>query len=793
MNKIINLIKYLIGWPLSIISIAFILNVIYSNLPKISNSLVNINISFLLFSIFLFVVYFFFRAYLWKMLLGEKGDKFSFKENALYWSTSELKRYTPGNIWSFISRTALFEKNDLSKKEILVYIAHESIILCLSTLLLSLFYIEGLGQLKYIIYLFALLSTVVFLFPKSIIRITSIIPFSSKILRLLIPQNSFLENLRILSVGLITFFIFGVGNYFSVVSIFYLNPRDLPILLGIFNFSFFIGYISIVTPMGLGVRETTLTLTLSKFLAYSSAAVSSIFTRIIFIISELIALFLVILWYKIKNDLLEKIEEFVIKNKHLILLSIFISCYIFYFTTASFFRYDNFYTGRFDLGNMDQTIWNTIHGRIFQLTNPDGTQTISRLSVHADFILILISPLYLIWSNPKMLLLLQTIVLGIGALFVYLISKEILKNKNISLALSVCYLLNPAVGYVNLYDFHAVALSTTFFLSAFYFLLKKRFVILSLSLFLAGITKEEIWSITSIFGVYIAFKTLIKERVLTKKFFFGLIWTIVGILITYLLISKFIPAARGGNHFALSYYSDFGSSVLDVIKNILLNPLQIIHIIFDKSRFNFLVELFSPLGFLSLLSPVFIAFAAPDFAISLLSNNPNLHEIYYQYTAPMTPFIFIAAIYSIKLLNKKIKFLKLEYFVFYLIFMTLYAAYSIGPLPFSKYANLDMFAKQLKNRNEIHKFLTEIPKKYSIASTNNVGSHLSRRQNIYTIPLGIDKADIIIFLNSKQYYPSADIVGIENNLEQSPEFSTLYKTDGFVAFARKSSIVNLKP
>src|ERR1035437_10917904 len=121
--------------------------------------------------------------------------------------------------------------------------------------------------------------------------------------------------------------------------------------------------------------------------------------------------------------------NFIKKHRYAITLVVFITLYAAYFTTASFLRYDNFFTGRFDLGNMDQTVWNTIHGRIFQATDPNGTTNISRLAFHADFILILISPLYLIWSSPEMLLLLQSVVLGIGALFVFAISMSILKNK----------------------------------------------------------------------------------------------------------------------------------------------------------------------------------------------------------------------------------------------------------------------------------------------------------------------------------------------------------------------------
>src|SRR5471030_1082211 len=99
--------------------------------------------------------------------------------------------------------------------------------------------------------------------------------------------------------------------------------------------------------------------------------------------------------------------DFIKKHRYAITLTVLIALYIAYFTFASFLRYDSFFTGRFDLGNMDQTVWNTIHGRIFQLTDPDGTNIISRLSIHADFLLIFISPLYLLWSDPRMLLLLQ--------------------------------------------------------------------------------------------------------------------------------------------------------------------------------------------------------------------------------------------------------------------------------------------------------------------------------------------------------------------------------------------------
>lgn len=66
-------------------------------------------------------------------------------------------------------------------------------------------------------------------------------------------------------------------------------------------------------------------------------------------------------------------------DKLLIILLICIGIYIYYFSSFTFAKQDMFLTGRYDLGNMDQTVWNTLHGRIFTFTNPDF-KVIYRLS-----------------------------------------------------------------------------------------------------------------------------------------------------------------------------------------------------------------------------------------------------------------------------------------------------------------------------------------------------------------------------------------------------------------------------
>ena len=496
-------------------------------------------------------------------------------------------------------------------------------------------------------------------------------------------------------------------------------------------------------------------------------------------------------------------KKTIYKHKYILTLGIFIFAYILYFTVASFLRYDNFYTGRFDLGNMDQAVWNTLHGRIFQITDPNGTSIISRLSFHADFILILISPLYKIWSNPKMLLFLQSSVLGIGAIFVYLLSQDVLKKKNISLVFSLAFLLSPSVSYTNLYDFHPVSLATTFLLASTYFFVKRKYIFFIIFAILAALTKEQVWAIISIYGLLMFFsslKDLLQNRnfgnkTLILRSALGIIFFTICVGIFYYLVWYAIPNSRGGEHFALSYYSDFGNSPTSVIKNIFFEPGKTILTIFSYPKIYYLYQMFVHLGFLSLFSPLFLLFAVPDLLVNTLSSNSQLHQIYYQYTATITPFIFVTAIYGVKNLNKRFPKIPLSFYTLLLLLTAFYSAYTFGPLPGTLRQSIEMFTKPLPEKEIIDNYLKNIRPKYSIAATNNLGSHLSHRQKIFTIPVGIDQADVILFLlNDKFAQPSlAAQIEIVNKLRRDKNYVEVFRHGDFVVFEKKNLYLEKEP
>lgn len=802
MNRFLNFLKLILGWPLSLAALFFIFQRIISKTENLSLDFKQINVQLLIYGIICFLIYFFLRSYLWQKILKTKGYHLIFKESAYLWAASELKRFVPGNIWAFLGRAMLFSEKGISKKTIASSMLIEIEFFIFGTFIVSLLAISFIAYnllpsfypislIIYFIFFITIVGVILFIFNHSLLtKYFNRRPFN--LLIHILPVFSPQTNMQLLSISIIYSFFFGLGNYLVISSFVYLTPVDIYTFIGLFTFSLLVGFLSIVTPMGLGVREGIIAAGLAKFIPLDLAGLASVFTRLVLIFAELIFIASCYLWRTTKDKTILKFEELIKRYRYETILLFLIAVYIIYFTNFSFLRFDNFYTGRFDLGNMDQTVWNTMRGKIFQFTDPDGTEIISRLAAHADFILILVTPFYFIWANPKMLLLIQTFVLGFGALFIFFIAKEVLKNKKIALLFSFLYLLNPGIEHANLYDFHGVTLATTFLLGTYYFLKKEKYFLFSIFAILSAICKEQIWIVISFFGFYI-FIVNFKENVIKK--IFGIIVFITSLLIFYFLISYAIPNARGSQHFALSYYSDFGNSPNQVIKNLITSPHKIFNLILQPDRLSYLFQLFFPLGFLSFFSPLLLVFILPDLTINLLSSNSQLRQIYFQYNAVITPFIFISALSALKALRKWFPKIDLKIYLIFIFLTTLCSNYLFGPLVGMRSPNLDMVVKPQPYKETISGFISRIPEDFSIAATNNLGSHLSHRQKIFTIPIGIDKADIILFLlNDPFAQPSLPKQKeMVENLKRDKNYIQVFKQDDFIVFEKRNLYLQPQP
>lgn len=777
-----SILTFFVGWPLSFIAIFFLVRSFLSHTGNVKIDLFNLNWTLLTLGIICFVVYYYLRSYSWYLLLKYRDHDLEVFESLFQWSFAQLKRYIPGNIWGLVGVSVYFNKKKVSKQNLAAAFITETQLVLLGGSFIALFGIPLIvktipftGVAESVGIWIVLLLCIGYFFSGKIHSATKL----PHLVAYLLPKVEFYQLIKLWSLIVVSFVFYGLGTFFAISATTFLDPTNLWQYVGYFTFSLLVGFLSFITPTGLGVREGIMALGLVSVMSSGLAAFAVLFARVILVIGELISIALLYLLNRIQKGKYSFILTWIKKHPYEVLLCLCFVIFVIYFSCISFLRFENYYTGRFDLGNMEQTVWNTVHGHIFEFTNPNGTTIVSRLAFHADLLLVLLTPLYALWQDPRTLLFLQVLVTGSGAFFIFKISEKIGLIKPLSFVFSALYLLNPSLQRSIIYDFHAVTLGTTFLLGAFYAILQKKYWIFLLFAFLAGISKEQIWAIIALMGGYIV--------LLQSKYKIGLITIVVSSTLFYLFIWVIIPSFSGSEHFALSYYA--GGEVggpTSLIRQFLTSPDKTFGLLTDPARLDYLNALFAPLGYLTLAAPLLLIFAGPDLAINLLSSKPQLYQIYYQYTAAITPFLFIAAIFGAKWLLAKVKYLNPSMVIIYLVIMGFISVYRYSPLPGAKSPNLDMITRPMSNKSEVDRLLQDIPSMYSVSTSNSLGSHLARRKFLYTMPFGWDSADYVIFMmNESNAYPSLNAHKEQMEvLRTNPKYMKYYDDGTIIAFKK---------
>lgn len=480
-----NLLRSFLGIPLTVIAFIFIGKIFYDGRDQIFDSLKTIKPELFLLGLLFYASFFAVKSFVWIKILSARGHNPESRQTIYHYSLSEIKRYIPGSIFAFIGRVDTHK--NIPKKETLKGIGIEAILLVSSALIVS---IPAL--------FFLTKNFLPQFYPSLKILILSLIIFS--ILFSLVSNKTGLivkKYIDIFFVFAIAWSLYAIGSLFIFLSLTFTDPQDFITIASIFTLSWMGGYLLFITPMGLGARELITTFALSFFISPALAGAIAVITRLAMVCGELFYLSLSYSFSRVRNN-----SSILKINPYFAIVIAVAFLYFMFFSYYSNAKHDTFLTGRFDLGNMDQTVWNTRHGRFFELTNPDGVNNISRLGVHSDIFLVFLSPLYLLWESPKVLLIFQSLSLAIAGIFVYLISKKITGKEIISVIFAMSFFSNFWVHEQNLFDFHAVSVATMFLLAAFYFLLKKRALIFLLFLLLAATTKENIFLILSVFGVF---------------------------------------------------------------------------------------------------------------------------------------------------------------------------------------------------------------------------------------------------------------------------------------------------
>ncbi len=309
----------------------------------------------------------------------------------------------------------------------------------------------------------------------------------------------------------------------------------------------------------------------------------------------------------------------------------------------SIVRYEIFNATAFDLGNMDQVLWNTLHGRFFEFTNQaiDWYGPPTRLAVHVEPIMLLVSLLYAVRADPSSLLIFQTLVLAAGAPAVFLITRRYLPSWPLLAAvMSGAYLLAPALLGLNMFDFHPDSLATPLLLYAILAITYRRYIWFLVLCVLVCACKEDMPLAVALFGLLLMWKYRSPRMGLTLLIG-GVAWSYVAFK---LVIPHFYVGVQANNFWYR--YEALGSTPGAAIINLIIHPWLIFTTIFTLDKVYYLFSLFRSTGFLALLAPEWLLPILPKLASNIFSDNPPNYSGIYQYNAAIIPFIMLSAIHG---------------------------------------------------------------------------------------------------------------------------------------------------
>jgi len=423
--------------------------------------------------------------------------------------------------------------------------------------------------------------------------------------------------------------------------------------------------------------------------------------------------------------------------------------------TAIFFllckwKYSQFGYDGLDLAIFNQVFFNTIHGNLFAFTIHPS----SYLGDHAEFIILLLAPLYALWQSPLCLLLLQALMISLCAWPLFLIAKKVLAV-NWAFFIACLWLINPFLQNMTLYEFHILPFAMFTLLWMFYFWQAEKFKPFLLFLFLSLLVREDVALVVMFFGIM---SWVLKRR----QFKWSILPFILGGVWFYLVMKVIAHFAPDGSYKFLELYSWLGNTPLEMIKNIFAHPLGALLHVATYNNISLLVVLSLFFVGLNFFAWFYLIPIIPILAQIVLGGYLNsLIVLQTHYISLLLVFWFISLIYGLKKIftlaqNKNnyglgLKNIK-ELSVVILLITTIYFSWQFGFITSFFQTVRDADTKPLTLQQDL---LKKITNDQPVVASYNFLPNFSNRQYLYS--------SYYVYVGHKQF--SKSVYNLPENTE----------------------------
>lgn len=303
------------------------------------------------------------------------------------------------------------------------------------------------------------------------------------------------------------------------------------------------------------------------------------------------------------------------------------------FPLIALHQYQEFASFR-DNVDFDISLWNVLHG--------EPVEAMLNFGRRFNPILLALIPLYSIWSDPRILLVVQSVGLALAAFPLYWYARKVIGHA-LGLVITLAFLAYPSIYYFNHQAiFYEIKLAIPILSFAIYFLLKKNYTPFLGCLVVALLIKQEMSFVTIGFGLFLFF--IQGERKL------GLEITAVGAALVLFVILLLYPSLNQGRAYPqfAERYSYLGSTFDQVLLSLVREPGIILEYIATPPKLDFVAALIAPLALLPFIGIEVVAISLPSWAYTLMSELPQQIDPTQYYQAPLLPFLFFGSVVGLR-------------------------------------------------------------------------------------------------------------------------------------------------
>jgi uncharacterized membrane protein len=399
-------------------------------------------------------------------------------------------------------------------------------------------------------------------------------------------------------------------------------------------------------------------------------------------------------------------------------LGVTLAVFVVAFTATTWTAHARFGTYGFDVGIYDQGTWLLSQGRAPLVT----VRGLDLLGQHAAYLMVLVAPLYRLWADPRLLLLLQVLFLALPALVLYRVGGRHLGHPAAGLAVAVAYLAYPGVQWAISWQFHPEAIAAGLLALAVAAADQRRHGRMALWLALAALGGAELGLVVAGFGLLL---------VAGGRRAVG--WRTAGAGLAWFLVATYLLAPLHAGRATRLFETDYGITGTGPVGLLASLPRMAGHALqtgLANEGLFYLLLVFLPLLGLPLLAPRWLLPVAPPLLLNLAAIQPEHHQLRFHYLATAAPLLAAGAVAGLAAVRSA----RRQWLAPLLVLLVVVAGFTswrYGPAPWAR----DPVAIPAGPTDQVRRdALALVADGAPVSAQYNLVPHLGHRVEVYEFP-----------------------------------------------------------